>query len=67
MTEIKRYDFIPEDDSYHEAAKMKESPAGQWVRWEDVQELLQEQEKEMNEYIEELQLLSERVQRLIDK
>jgi len=61
---VKRYNFIPEDDSYHETAEMRQDKDGEWVRWEDVQELLQRQE---DRYAEEMLLLDARLQRLLAK
>ncbi len=63
MNEIKRYYFwgiaYPVDDS-----KAQEHLQDQWVRWEDVEKLLLEQE---DRYAEEMQLLDARLQRILAK
>lgn len=72
MSEIKRYavDFVF-DDVFRDQdgfgmpyVNFKESPQGEWVRWEDVQNLLQKQE---DNYAHETQLLTERINRLVSK
>lgn len=64
MTEIKRYEI------YDKLGPMElehaiEDPEGTWVRWEDVERLSQEHNKETDEYIYEIQLLNERINRLV--
>lgn len=59
MSEIKRYDAKHFGDF-----EMIESPQGEWVRWEDVENLLQKQE---DNYAHETQLLTERINRLVSK
>lgn len=63
MSEIKRYAIICayNEDGEPEALKMPDN-TGEWVRWEDVQELLKKQE---DDYAQETQLLIERINRLV--
>lgn len=62
MTEIKRYNI--NGDWYADSLIEEEHPDGEWVRWEDVQNLLQKQE---DNYAHETQLLTERINRLVSK
>ena len=61
MSEIKRYYVkqVREDEGGYVLVDVAEHPQGEWVRWEDVQELLDAQ-------AEELRLLQERVNRLVE-
>jgi hypothetical protein len=62
MSEIKRYS--PAIDYWYEGVAefispvMNQEPNGEWVRWEDVQELLDAQ-------AEELRLMQDRINRLV--
>lgn len=60
MSEIKRYNVR----HYVGEVEFVESDTGEWVRWEDVQNLLQKQE---DNYAHETQLLTERINRLVSK
>lgn len=60
MIEIKRYKHAY-GGNYDE---MELATDGEWVRWEDVQELLKKQE---DNHAHETQLLTERINRLVSK
>jgi hypothetical protein len=49
MAEIKRYgvNFVKQDDDCHAIVVMSEQLKGEWVRWEDVQGLIQAKPRAM--------------------
>ena len=47
MTEIKRYDLVTVGSDWHCIDRMEQRPDGDWVRWEDVQGLIQAKPRAM--------------------
>lgn len=64
MSKIERYNIDCESGPMSASVSMVENLQGEWVRWEDVQNLLQKQE---DNYAHETQLLTERINRLVSK
>jgi hypothetical protein len=40
MSKIKRYDLVTVGSDYYNRDEMRQDPDGEWVRWEDVKDLI---------------------------